>query len=148
MKQSTLPLTSDHLPYPTDADFAEENPGKYHHTDQESEAMWNRIWKRWKDRSLCYDWFKYRRWYSLEAWEYAFKQLAKKKIAEVSHPAGLVRGIARSYEADPAKYQQMQEAAKPVPGPKPVQLNDDQRQWWVDYYARQAAKKQSQRKTG
>lgn len=141
--QSTLPLSTDFLRYPTDEDFAEENPGKYQHTDQESETMWHRIWKRWRDRTLCLEWFKYRRWYSMKAWEYAFSQLAKKKKTdEMPNPFGWVKAIARSYDAAPAKYQATQEAEKPAPPPmKPVQLSDEQRQWWLDYYARQAAKK-------
>jgi hypothetical protein len=142
MTQARLVLpVQDDLRYPTDEDFAETNPGKYSHTDRECEPMWNRIWKRWHDRALCLDWFKYRHWYSLEAWEHAFCQLAKKKNGEISRPATWVRSIARDYEANPEAYQKASEP-KPEPPPmKAVQLTDEQRQWWADYYARQAAKK-------
>lgn len=145
------------LRYPTDEDFAETNPGKYMHPEKECEAFWHRIWKRFKDKTLCYEWFKYRNWYSLKSWEYAFCQLARRENAAIARnetaypPAGWVRGVARNYEANPAKYEKKPEkpAAVKQNSPAPVATSEEKRMWWINYYAAQAAKANaSARKTG
>lgn len=146
MTQSRLSLPED-LPYPTDADFAEENPGQHDHPEEVCRAFWSRIWRKWKDRRLCFEWYRYRRWHTLEAWEYGFTELAKKQRndpTEVSgNPINLVKWLARKYEADPDRHRK-QDAPPSVsiaqPAIKPTVASEEKRRWYEEYHRKQAAK--------
>lgn len=107
--------------------------------------MWVRIWTRWKDKSLCFEWYKYRYWYSLKAWEYAFTQLAKNQNSAIAknetpyNPAGWVRGVARRYDAEPQRYiAQAPPSAKCEPTVKPTIASEDKRRWYYAYTAKKA----------
>lgn len=151
MTQSKLSLempSPEGLPYPTDADFAEENPGQHDHPEDACKAFWARIWRKWKDKKLCYEWYRYRRWHSLEAWEHGFTEFAKKQRNNperetYGNPIHLVRYIAQQYDAKPERYRRQEApplpASIPQPAVKVTVASEGKRRWHEEYLARKAA---------
>jgi len=136
---------------PDDQWFDQFPSGQHNHPRAELVSLWDRIYKKWKDRRLCEWWWDRRRKHTIEAWIHGFKSLAekekqaKKDGVKLENPGRHVMMCAVGYDRNPERWKQIDEAKEQQAIyqnslPKVVVLTDEKRAYWNALYARQKAK--------